>query len=468
MQNAKNLGYLIPSDIDPANSHCVRIAVPDDPEHRAAFWGALLELTQWHNWERNPAKSGKDAAAVWSIVIASAHENYVEGLCEMDCDCIQNLAFDPVTGILSYTNELNETVQIFNTTDTYISSQYTVIKANEADADDFYCYAAWLLAERSADDLQDMLEAIDVIEDFTVSPVAIIMASLVDLVPFFGDLAEATIKIIDNILEEAFDWIRLNARDIEARALAAEIIYCGIKRAMQNGGQDELRNGIIQAAGANLKQFALEYVDDLWQIPDLWDVFEDAYNALDGELLGYAVVAWFLATDALLDALGADRPIEAIVAHATKHAAAHDSRDCAGFDCVGWCHLFDFEGEDSELGWAQWQGGNFSDGAWRSIHQGGATKLAIYINIGITDITSIRVKYTTADVSGGHPREVKTNVTRIYGDPLETGEGEFNQIMFEDHTANTDVRVQVQSLGVVGENTITQIEVCGTGANPFA
>lgn len=467
MANAKNLGYLIPAVVNPAGSHCVRVAVPDDDQHRAAFWGALQTLTQWHNWERDPTKSGKDVAAVWAGVIASAHENYVEGLCEMDCDCIKDLSFDPVTGILSYTNELNETVNIFNTTDTYVSSQYTVITANEADADDFYCYAAWLLAERAADDLQDMLEAIDVLEDATVSVVSEIFASMVDLVPFFGDLAEAYIRITDNLAEEAYDWVRLNARDIEARALAAEIFYCGIKRAMENGGQDELRNGIIQAAGANLKQFVLTYIDDLWEIPDLWDVFEDAYNALDGELIGYAVVAWFLVTDVALDALGADRPIEAIIAHATKHAAAHDSRDCAGFDCVGWCHLFDFEEMDDPLGWTAYQGGVFNNGAWRSTFDAFDTKLAIYINIPITPITSVRVKYTTADDSGGHPRVVKTNVTRIYGDPLETGTGEFNQIMFEDHTANTDVRVQIQSQGKVGENTITQIEVCGTGSNPF-
>jgi len=462
----KNPGYLIPAVIDPVGSDCVRVAVPDDPDHRAAFWGALQTLTKWHNWERDPAKNGKEAAQVWAGVVASAHQNFIEGVCEMDCDCIQNLTFDPVTGVLSYIDGEDNTVQIFNNNDTYVSSQYYVITADQPDADDFYCYAAWLLAERASDDLQDMLEIVDVLEDATVSVVSEIFASLVDLVPFFGDLAEIAIRITDNMAEQAFDWVKDNARDIQARALAAEIFYCGIKTAMENGGQTSLRAGIIQAAGASLIEFGFEFIDSIWEIPDLWDVFEDAYIALDGELIAYGTVAWFLVTDTALDTLGADRPIEAIIAHATKHAAAHDDRDCASFNCQDWCHVFDFEVENDPLGWEQWQGGTFSDGAWHSIHNGGDTKLAIQITIGITVLKSIRVKYTTDAISGGHPRRVRTNVTTDYGD-LETGAGEFNTTIFKDFTANTNIRVQIQSQGVAGENTITQIEVCGTGTNPF-
>lgn len=383
-----------------------------------------------------------------------------------DCDCIIGLSFDPITGILSYTDGDDNTVQIFNSTETYISSQYTVITANMPDADDAYCYAAWLLAERVSDDLQDMLEFIDVLEDATTGALTQFIASMIDLVPFFGDLAEASLKIIDNLLEEMVDWLRLNARDIEARALAAEIFYCGIKIAMENGGQASLRSGIIQAAGDNLIQFALEYVGGVWQIPDLLAVFEEAFSELDGELLGYAIVAWFLVTDATLDAMGADRPIEAIIAHATKHAAAHDSRDCAGFDCQDWCHVFDFETEDDPLGWIAITGGIFLDGAWRSTFDAFDTKLEIQISIPLTFVKTIRVKYTTADVSGGHPRRVRYASITLYG-LLETGQGEFDTLIENETAISANLRVQVQSQGKVGENTITEIEVCGTGSNPF-
>ena len=384
----------------------------------------------------------------------------------MSCDCISGLNFDPVTGLLTYTDGESETVTVINYGDTYLSSQYTVLPASEPNADDAYCYAAWLLAEKVADDLQDMLEIVDVLEDATVSVVSEIFASMVDLVPFFGDLAETAIRITDNMAEAAFDWVKENARDIQARALAAEIFYCGIKTAMENGGQESLRTEIINAAGAKLIEFGVSFIDDLWEIPDLWDVFEDAYNATDGEALGYGVVAWFLLTDAALDVLGANRPIEAIITHATKHAAAHDDRDCATFDCSDWCHVFDFQTEDDPLGWTEYEGGNFGANAWESIIQDGITKLAIQITIPLTELTSVRVIGDTDFAHGGQPRRVRTNVTTDYGN-IPDSTGNFDAIIFKDFTANTNIRVQVNSEAGTGENKIWQIIVCGTGANPF-
>jgi len=462
----KNLGYLIPATINPIDSDCVRISVPDDPDHRAAFWGAMQTLTQWHNWERNAGKTGKDVAAVWQGVVASAQANFIEGVCEMDCDCIKGLSFNPTTGILSYTDEVGSTVNVFNQQDTFNSSNYTVITADQPTADDAYCYAAWILAERAADDLQDMLEVIDVLEDATLSVVAEIFASMVDLVPFFGDLAESVIRITDNLVEEMYDWVKENARDIQARALAAEIIYCGIKIAMENGGQTSIRAGIIQAAGENLIEFSVDFIGGVFEIPDLLSVMEDAFNALDGELMGYSVVAWFLVTDAILDVLGANRPIEAIVAFATQFSAAHDNRDCALFACNDWCHVFNFAEENEELGWTAITGGVFSNGAWRSTFDAFDTKLEIQLNIPLTTVKSVRVKYTTADVSGGHPRRVRHTSVTLYGN-LDDGLGAFNDTIFNETTIGTNLRVQVQSKNKVGQNTITEIEVCGTGANPF-
>ena len=187
---------------------------------------------------------------------------------------------------------------------------------------------------------------------------------------------------------------------------------------------------------------------------------------MDGEALGYGIVSWFLLTDVALETLGADRPIEAIIAHATQHAAAHDSRDCIGFNCQDWCHLFDFATEDDELGWTVFSGGVFNNNAWRSVHNGGDTKLAIQIAIPNTDVKSVRVKYTTAAVSGGQPRRVRYASVTDYGN-LDTGAGNFDTVIFNEQSITANLRVQIQSQGVAGENTITEIEVCGTGSNPF-
>lgn len=57
--------YLLPDVIDPGDAVCIRVFIPDDPLYIAAFWGAYEYLTAWLAWERDDAKRGKDAAAVW-------------------------------------------------------------------------------------------------------------------------------------------------------------------------------------------------------------------------------------------------------------------------------------------------------------------------------------------------------------------------------------------------------------------
>lgn len=275
----------------------------------------------------------------------------------MNCDCIKGLSYDPVTGKLTYTDESGGTVTVINSSETFLGDTYYVITQNEPNADDAYCYAAHMLSERTSDSLQDMLETLDIIEDATIGSVTQYFASFVDLVPFFGDFAEANIRIIDQLAEEMWDWITANARDVQARALAAEIMYCGIKIAMQSGGQTSIRAGIKTAAADNLIEFSHSFVDGLWQIPDVFAVFEDAFDALDGELMGYGIIAWFLITDEIFEKLGADRPLEALMAKATRYAAAHDSRDCASFECNVWIAEFDFTID--EQGWSALEAAGF-------------------------------------------------------------------------------------------------------------
>ncbi len=340
----------------------------------------------------------------------------------MNCDCIVGLSFDPVTGKLTYTDEDSNTVTVMTAGDTFVTNNYYVITANEADADDAYCYAAHMLSERMADDLQDMLEVVDVLEDATVSAFLILIASTVDLVPLFGDATEAVIRITDNLAEAMYDWVKDNIRDIQARQLAAEIFYCGIKAAMENGGQSSLRAEIIAAGGALLKQLTFSFIDGLWEIPDLFDVFEDAFDALDGEALGYAIVAYFLLTDVAMETFGTDRPIEAIIAHATQNAAAHDSRDCAGF-CDGcpfshdWSLLGNGEGDwiqapdflmgefIDDTGWKSTTG--FFSGFWRTgvrIQWDDETipeLTEIHFTVNVTDFGNQNVAQIIIDHDGG-------------------------------------------------------------------
>lgn len=60
-------GWILPAEIDPPR-RCVQIYVPDTYEHRAAFTGAVYELTRWFNWHRDDSHKARLVAAVWAEV----------------------------------------------------------------------------------------------------------------------------------------------------------------------------------------------------------------------------------------------------------------------------------------------------------------------------------------------------------------------------------------------------------------
>lgn len=80
MPSKKN-AWLIPAVLTPPNRRCVVIYVPDDRDHYAAFWGALVPLAQWNNWERDDNHSGKILASVWRDVIEEAWDRFIDGEC---------------------------------------------------------------------------------------------------------------------------------------------------------------------------------------------------------------------------------------------------------------------------------------------------------------------------------------------------------------------------------------------------
>lgn len=55
----------LPTTVNPPDRLCAIVQVPNDPQHVAAFMGALYDLAKWYSWERDEAHTGKDVAAVW-------------------------------------------------------------------------------------------------------------------------------------------------------------------------------------------------------------------------------------------------------------------------------------------------------------------------------------------------------------------------------------------------------------------
>lgn len=115
---SKDKGYLIPDVIDPPDTVCIRIEVPNDDKHFYAFWGALDTLGIAHSWVWDGLKSGKAVAQVWRDTIETARQTL--GACDLpiDCDEVENcIVVSPTIVNIDASVELNETNIINNTTD---------------------------------------------------------------------------------------------------------------------------------------------------------------------------------------------------------------------------------------------------------------------------------------------------------------------------------------------------------------
>lgn len=77
-------GYLLPDPID-GDRICVEVSVPDIPEHRAAFVGALQELSRWWNWQRDTEHTAVLVAQIWAVIV----ENVLEQLDSRNTDCTE-------------------------------------------------------------------------------------------------------------------------------------------------------------------------------------------------------------------------------------------------------------------------------------------------------------------------------------------------------------------------------------------
>ncbi len=60
--------YVIPNDTSPEGICCVTVPVPDDPQYRAQFLGAIWRLSLQTHYERDEAHSGQIVAAIWRQV----------------------------------------------------------------------------------------------------------------------------------------------------------------------------------------------------------------------------------------------------------------------------------------------------------------------------------------------------------------------------------------------------------------
>lgn len=80
----KDQGYLLPDPIEGWELICVTLKIPDTPEYRSAFRGALKSLTEWHKWQRTGDTKGSQAATYLRQII---DEHLVIDDCDPFEDC---------------------------------------------------------------------------------------------------------------------------------------------------------------------------------------------------------------------------------------------------------------------------------------------------------------------------------------------------------------------------------------------
>lgn len=64
--------YPLPDNLDPDDTICIPIRVPNDPQWLAVFWGHLHMLTRWFNHDRDEHKRARLVARRWFSVVEQA------------------------------------------------------------------------------------------------------------------------------------------------------------------------------------------------------------------------------------------------------------------------------------------------------------------------------------------------------------------------------------------------------------
>jgi len=70
--------FILPTVVDPPKL-CVKIEIPNDLGHLNAFFGNLVQLAYWFNWDRDDAHTGLAVSKVWYQVYQSVVQAIIDG-----------------------------------------------------------------------------------------------------------------------------------------------------------------------------------------------------------------------------------------------------------------------------------------------------------------------------------------------------------------------------------------------------
>lgn len=92
-ERQRKRGYLTPETAEGHDLMMVCLCIPDEPFYRAAFRGALYELTKWWNWSAHSPDDYQmqyDSASLW-LETLEATLNMPCNICDLFAECLENM-----------------------------------------------------------------------------------------------------------------------------------------------------------------------------------------------------------------------------------------------------------------------------------------------------------------------------------------------------------------------------------------
>lgn len=104
---AQRSRWALPAVVNPPDSLCCLVNVPNDQNHIAAFLGAIYELTRPYSWQNDTAHTAIQAGAVWQPIFDALRlELCSDFVCPVTIDewedfmsVCESLRFNPATGL---------------------------------------------------------------------------------------------------------------------------------------------------------------------------------------------------------------------------------------------------------------------------------------------------------------------------------------------------------------------------------
>jgi len=76
MPNPRREILPLPDVLEPTDTICFCIELPDDEQHLAAFWGAVFALAQRYNWGKPLTGDSEVVADYWLKLLLVNQENF--------------------------------------------------------------------------------------------------------------------------------------------------------------------------------------------------------------------------------------------------------------------------------------------------------------------------------------------------------------------------------------------------------